>query len=465
MKRVAIIYGELTALQKKAIEILGEFLLEYTEEYPMCFEENTPFDKENFHLIYIGTKRTSLYINKMSKVHLTKPQEYSIRVSDGVTVIEGYDDAGVLYGCVDFYNKYLLSCEYTQCLAYKVKNPFEEKLCDFKLQSAPSVEQRGIWTWGHVIYDYRSFIDNMTKLKMNTLIVWNDFVPLNAKEMIEYAHSCGVKVFFGFSWCWDTDCSIFSLDTIMNESENVFKKYQKEYSNLDADGIYFQSFTELNRDNIDGILIADAVTRFVNHTSSLFFEKYPDIELQFGLHANSVHDKLQFIKNVDERIRIVWENCKVFPFIDFTYDKKLFEEGKSFVKEIALLRGNADKFGVVTKCSSALDWNNFKHADSSVFIGKGSKSFIDNRIVRKSKLWKMVQSYWFNHADKAYEMIKLMADVKKGDLLITSLVEDGVFEENIFFHVALYSEMLWDTKKDYKALVNEVALRDYITFA
>ncbi len=465
MKRVAIIYSSLTDLQKKAIEVLGEFLLEYTEEYPMCFDVNTPFDKENFHCIYIGTKETNSYIRENSKANLTKPQEYCIKVSDGVAVIEGFDDSGVLYGCVDFYNKYLLNVEYKLTLYFSIKNPFEDILPDFELQSAPSVKDRGIWTWGHVIYDYRSFIDNMLKLKMNTLIVWNDFVPLNAKEMIEYAHSCGVKVFFGFSWCWDTDCNRFSLDTILSESVNVFEKYEKEYSLLNADGIYFQSFTELDKDNIDGVLIADAVTRFVNHTSALFFEKYPDIELQFGLHANSVHDKLEFIKNVDERIRIVWENCKVFPFLDFTYEDKLFEEGKTFVKEIAILRGNADKFGVVTKCSSALDWNAFKHADNSVLIGKGSKSFKNNRIVRKSKLWKMVQAFWLNHADKALEMIKLMADTKDGDLLVTSLVEDGVFEENIFFHVALYSEMLWDTNSDYNALVNQVALRDYITFA
>ncbi len=463
MKRVAIIYGSLTALQKKAVEVLGELLIEYTEEYPMCFEYGKPFERDNFYSIYIGTKESNLYIQKNSKSVLTKPEEYYIKVSGNTVIIEGYDDSGVLYGCVDFYNKYLLSTEYTQHLYYKVKNPFSEELRDFELQSAPSVAQRGIWSWGHVIYDYRSFIDNMVKLKMNTLIVWNDFVPVNAKEMIEYAHSCGVKVYFGFSWCWDTDCNRFSLDTILSESDNIFAKYEKEYSALSADGIYFQSFTELNKDNIDGILIADVVTRLVNKTSALFFEKYPDIELQFGLHANSVADKLEFIRNVDERIRIVWENCKAFPFLDYTCDG--FEEAKSFVKEIALLRGNADKFGVVTKGFTGLDWDKFVHADSSVLIGKGSDSFKKNRITRKNKLWKMVQAYWLTHSDKAYEMIKLMADTKDGDLLITALVEDGVFEENIFFHVALYSEMLWDTNSEYKELVNEVALRDYITFA
>ena len=62
-----------------------------------------------------------------------------------------------------------------------------------------------------------------------------------------------------------------------------------------TDGIYFQSFTELNQDAIDGVLIAEAVTRFVNYTSTKLFERYPKLELQFGLHANSVKDKLEYI--------------------------------------------------------------------------------------------------------------------------------------------------------------------------
>lgn len=44
----------------------------------------------------------------------------------------------------------------------------ESPLPDFELNSRPAVKNRGIWTWGHVIYDYRSFIDNMVMLKLNT---------------------------------------------------------------------------------------------------------------------------------------------------------------------------------------------------------------------------------------------------------------------------------------------------------
>lgn len=44
----------------------------------------------------------------------------------------------------------------------------ESPLPDFELNSRPAVKNRGIWTWGHVIYDYRSFIDNMVMLKLST---------------------------------------------------------------------------------------------------------------------------------------------------------------------------------------------------------------------------------------------------------------------------------------------------------
>mgnify|MGYP006988439848 CR=1 FL=1 len=43
--------------------------------------------------------------------------------------------------------------------------------------------------------------------------------------------------------------------------------------------------------------------------------------------------------------------------------------------------------------------------------------------------------------------------------------EDGMFEENVMFPVALYSEMLWDADKDYDRLVESVAFRNYVTFA
>ena len=58
-----------------------------------------------------------------------------------------------------------------------------------------------------------------------------------------------------------------------------------------------------------------------------------------------------------------------------------------------------------------------------------------------------------------------MYRLKSGDLSIFALVEDGMFEENIMYPVALYSEMLWDCHKNIDTLIRNVALRSYVSFA
>ncbi len=58
-----------------------------------------------------------------------------------------------------------------------------------------------------------------------------------------------------------------------------------------------------------------------------------------------------------------------------------------------------------------------------------------------------------------------MRRLKGGNLSVDALVEDGIFEETVMYPVALYAEMLWDTKTPLKTMMKEVALRSYVTFA
>lgn len=464
MKKIAIIHGDIkNDVHKKAIEVLSKILLDYTYEYPCCFKEDINLSA-NYRKIYIGTKESNAYIGSHSHAKFRHAEEYWISVKDDSVIIEGSDAHGILYGCIDFYNKYIIKHEYPHVEEYRI-NLFEGNLQDFEYSSYPAVSNRGIWTWGHVIYDFRNFIDNMVMLKLNTLIVWNDFVPINAAEMVKYAHSCGIKIFWGFAWGWDTDCHKIELDKLCGRSAGILETYEKEYAALGGDGIYFQTATEVNDEESDGIIIADAVTKFVNNTAAMFYEKYPDLEIQFGLHATSVKNKLQYIANVDKRIRIVWENCGAFPFSYFPNDIKNFDDTVDFVKEIAVLRGDTDSFGVVTKGLTKLDWHKFEHMDGSGFIGTSSKAMKADRIVRKSKIWRYLQAYWLTNADKALEMVKAMCDAKDGDLYVTALIEDGMFEENIMYPAALFSEMLWNKDADIGELISEVALRSYVDFA
>lgn len=466
MKRFAIIYGALkTELQKRAVEELTSILLDYTKEYPICISSEEKFDVSDHRCIYIGTKETNPYIRKVSKATLTEHEEYLIKIENNTVFVEGYDDAGVLYGVLDLYNQYITKYEHPNDDRYWVNFLIEDELPDFEYTSSPSVKERGLWTWGHVIYDYRGYLDHMMKLKMNSVIIWNDFVPANAKEIVAYAHARNIKVIWGFAWLWDTDCKRVDLKHLDGFAEDIFKKYEEEYANVGGDGIYFQTFTELHRDHIDGVCIAEAAASFVNHTASLFYAKYPNMDLQFGLHATSVKNKLEFIQTVDKRIRIVWEDCGSFPFSYIPSDVKDFEKTKEFIQKTAFLRGTNERFGVVTKGLVKLDWSQFEHQKAPSCIGVSSKAMKKDRIDRKKRIWRYIQAEWLIHADKAYEMVQEMYRLKDGELCVFALVEDGMFEENIMYPVALFAEMLWNCHTDMETLTRNVALRSYVDFA
>ena len=463
MKKFAVIFGSaISELQKRAVEELSRILLDETLEYPVCREYGEGADTGDYVCVYVGTKENHRYIREHSQGVLTKPQAYYLKVEADRVIIEGYDDAGVLYGAIDFYNRYILKHERPDTGANWLRH---EELPRFEYTSSPSVRERGLWTWGHVIYDYRGYIDHLMKLKMNSMIIWNDFAPVNARDIVSYAHARGIKVIWGFSWLWDTRCDRADLRHLDGCAEDILRKYESEYASLGVDGLYFQTFTELKNDCIDGVLIAEAAARFVNETAARFYERYPTLEIQFGLHATSVKNRLDFIKTVDPRIRIVWEDCGAFPFSYDPFDVSGFEETLAFVGEAARLRGGDDRFGVVTKGLVNLDWTEFKHAEGAYCPGVSSRAMRQSRADGKRKLWRYIQSGWLRYAHKAHEAVRAMCRAKNGDLNIYALVEDGMFEDNVMYPVALFAEMLWDCERDSDELVQEVACRSYVTFA
>lgn len=468
MKKVIIVYGnDLGILQRRAIEQISAFCLECGNEYPVCYHYNEEFDKTNARIIYLGTKANNPKISDLSPVTLTKKEEYYINVKGATDtiIIEGFDDAGVLYGAIDFYHQYLVRyVHYDGRPGYFDMFAWDDWL-DFTLQSAPAVSDRGLWTWGHVVYDYKKYLDHMMLLKMNRVVIWNDFVPFNANEIVEYAHSCNIKVIWGFSWLWDTSCKKVDPSNLEGKDLEILAKFEREYAKVKGDGIYFQTFTELTEDNINGIVVADVATGFVNKTAKLFYEKYPDIQIEFGLHATSVKDRLAVISKVDPRIKIVWEDCGAFPFDYLASQIDMFDATKVFVGSIANLRGNEDRFGVVTKGITNLDWGQFRHLTGRQNIGVSTQLTKKDLSVKRRGIWKYVQACWIANGDKALEMVKEMHRLKDGQLSVDALVEDGIFEENVMFPVALYAEMLWDTTTPLKTMMKYVALRSYVTFA
>lgn len=378
---------------------------------------------------------------------------------DDVLLIAGADEAGVLYGCADFCNKYLarISIEGDYYTDGHFGRLLKQALVPFSLATAPKIPTRAIWTWGHMIYDYRSFFDNMARLRLNEAVIWNDRCPINAEEIVSYAHSLGIRIVWGYAWGWDNSSKLERMvadsdDALLRRiKEGAIRTYEEEYAGL-GDGIYFQSFTEINKDSVNGKSVADVVVRLVNDTAGELLSRYPDLHVQFGLHATSVKTKTEIIAKVDPRVYIVWEDLGAFPYSYRSYEDGGFEETLALNERLLSLRGKDERFGAVLKGLVCLDWGHFEHFSHPYVMGEYPKEFARQRAALKAPLWKSVSAGWLRNAPLAKRIAALIAE--KGNAPIAEmLVEDGCFEEKIPMPVAYLAELFWDAEEDaYKIL-------------
>jgi hypothetical protein len=485
-----VIYGEYTGLEKKAIGFVNGAVYDLYKNYLSFYSaEQVGEDalREN-NLIIIGTMQSNKIIDSLICEGKLEPpkraQGYSVTVTDSafakdrqMMVIAGYDEAGVLYGAVDFINKYCGNIIYKNGVApmeYAAyfRSPFVGKAPEWKAVSSPDVETRAIWTWGHCIYDYRGFFDNMARLKLNEIVIWNDYAPINAADIVEYAHSLGIKVIWGFSWGWGTDCSVsMGLDAESMErlKEQIIKKYEAEYASCNCDGIYFQSCTELREEYIGDKLIAQVVVDFVNDTAGALLSKYPGLHIQFGLHSRSVEKRLEYIAKVDPRVMIVWENCGVFPFssaLDHGFEKDYppLDSTLDFLRKISTLRSDDELFGVVFKGICTLDWSRFEHQKENLIMGEMSKFFIKNRAEEKHRILNFRQAGWIRHPEYVQRVVRDLVERREKNT-IEIVLEDGMFEYEIPLPAALYAETLWDSDRDGRDILCEVVKFPCVTVA
>ena len=246
-----LVYGSYSGVEEFALNELQSMVQRYVPYVVEIRPASEPLDKDAHHIL-IGTAANNPQIAERARksgfVLPSKPQSYSSACSASPlnperksVVIAGTDSAGVLYGAVDF-NKRLA--------AITPDDPKEmrqtlDSFPEFSVEEAPLIENRGIWSWGYVIYDYRRFLDNMARLKMNRLCFWNDVPPINCREVIDYAHARGIKVVLGFSWGYD----LSTLDPTSKADLEVVKQdvlcqIEHYYRHLGMDAIYFQTFTE-----------------------------------------------------------------------------------------------------------------------------------------------------------------------------------------------------------------------------
>lgn len=309
------------------------------------------------------------------------------------------------------------------------------------------MKETGIWTWGHVIYDYRSFFRNMKSLGMNKITIWNDFAPLNAKALIDEANRNGIRVVWGFAWGWDTDCRSIAAGLSENKLRDIGKSvisvFNEQYRDIAGDGIYFQSFTELDKREAGGKSIAEYVVELVNSTADELLKSYPELNIEFGLHATSVKDDLDVIARTDRRVKIIWEDLGAFPFAYDPFDVNNYDETYALAERVINLRGGGERCGFITKGMTKLDWSAFTHAAGTLVIGESSREFIERRQLEKNPLWQELTEGWrlnIGFAEKMFDLFKSSENV----VSVQALIEDGMFENEIKEPAVLFSKLCGD---------------------
>ena len=465
-----IIYSNYDGIEKSAINFIsremGKYVLRNMGEYslPVLAIEKFDVSQLDKNAVIIGLYGENTLIQKYIKKDEIPENGYIVKVFDNpeneelkIAIIAANEPVNVFYGAADFIDDYFSFAIPERADIKYPKELFEGKMPDYKSALYPTVKTRNVFAWGHPITNYKEYLENMARMKLNQLILWNDFAPLNKKEFTDCAHSFGISVMWGYAWGWSLDCSEINLEALDKVSDAAIEKFEKEYAKDGVDGIYFQSFTELEREKIGDKLIAEAVTDFVNSTAEKLLEKFPGLHIQFGLHATSVKDRLEFIAKVDKRVEIIWENSGSFPYNNspFVKSEKDYEETKSFTEKIINLREEG-AFGMLYKGQLRLDWSKFMHQAGPYIIGDASAEGAQHDREMYKPLWKHFQNNWIKNGRYAYDMTKYIVAKERKDV---TLGMAGQFAGGRWFSQALCAEIIYNCDRPYEEIFSKVSAR------
>lgn len=389
---------------------------------------------------------------------LNSPWQTNLRL----VVIAGSDMSGVLYGVEEFNKR--LAVLFTRDLQPGELRASFDGLPAFSESGAPLIENRGIWSWGYVIYDYRRLLDNMARLKMNRLTVWNDHPPINCRQFIDYAHSRGIKVILGYSWGY----ALSKLDPtnprhLQLIKGEVLQNYEKLYRNLGMDGIYFQTFTEQSNTMIGGKSIAGLACDWVNDIARALLAKHPKLHIEWGLHASSIQEHYVDLKNLDPRLTIVWEDAGGLPY---SYDPEAPPKGDrtlDYSEKLATFRPGSE-FAMCAKGWIQLRWPTESEPHGAFIIGERAHDYIRKRLEERQPRWDYVNSRWIANYPIAMRFYSRICATTPAPMTVVGLIDDGMFEQRIQTSAALLGEMLWNPNRSEKAVL-EAALNPYYRIA
>ncbi len=471
-----IIYTKYEGITKRTVHFLskevGRLLIREADVYRIhvlpCEQEGCLIPQNAF---IVGCIEDSSLIRKFVSPEDVPADGFLVKVTENpddadgrLVILTAHTDAELFYAAVSFADDYI-----PQYAPHHGSNRMPDLIFDKPLPvccytEVPDHKTRSIFTWGHSINDYRAYLDNMARLKLNEVVIWNDYIPLNIRDIIEYAHSYGIRVILGYSWGWKeigNKTAVITEESIEKVKELAIREYREQYAPVGCDGIYFQSFTERKEEQVGGKLISRMVVDMVNEVAEELWKITPGLRIIFGLHATSVRNRLDDIALVDPRMEILWEDCGEFPYNYTSYVKneEAYAETLAFTKKILELRGGIG-VGLVFKGVMMLDWSKFKNQSGPYILGENADSVKahDRRI--RANAWREYAADWMRSGDRAAEMLHFIRDNKIGEV---NMCIAGTFDGGIYLPLALCAQMYRKSDENFSETLKKVARRSCIT--
>jgi len=455
-----IIYSGTSPIEMRALEFLygemGNYMLRDWGIYALytmaC--EKAAGELPNQDAVIIGIANENELLKKFIDPAEIPADGFILRKLDNpqypgkqLVLIAGSNASAVLYGVTTFIDDVLMSLSPRDNNAVIADaDVFALPMKDFNIIDAPASKIRSVFTWAHPIGDMYEYFRNMARLKFNRVYMWNEFPPLNAAEVVEYAHSWGIEIFWGFAWGWSTNCPGTNVADLNALKQSILKEYHDIWAGLPGDGIYFQSFTEMMQREINGRCVADCVVELVNGITEELLKENPVLKIVFGLHASSVKDDLAIIARSDKRLEILWEDCGNYPF-NHINEVPTPAEDLAFVRDLFAMK---HLMGLVYKCQLTQKWANFAHQAGAYILGHNGSKMQANDLEVTQSAWRNYKAVWSEHGKLAYDLAQIIQNEGGSDVEMNVAAQ---LNGPIHWPTALTAELFWNSNRSYIEIV------------
>ena len=327
------------------------------------------------------------------------------------------------------------------------------KIPGCECRRAPQTLVRSIFSWGHVVDDCRTTFRELARARFNRAILWNDQQVVNAREVVECAHSWGVKVFWGFSWGWTLSGKDGDGLDFGKLADDIVAEWRRVWKPMGGDGIYFQSFTETNKREIGGRSIPEAVTELVNAVAKRIRAESLGTEIVFGLHSNSMKREgaAEAIAKVDPELEILWENCGGFPF--WETDGKVKPPDVAFCDRMLSLNASV---GLAWKAQLRMDWGNYVPPAGPFMLGcAGARLLARDQAVTAPRHASFDED-WILNGKLAYDFVR---HIRAGGHPPKELNAVAEYNPPFGFATHCQAELFWNSDDPWEEIAKRARMR------